>query len=93
MSSAVDADLVAALIKLNIDHRTVEPPAANTPPIRHPGLERIEAVHRWFHLDWTKIDVKLRTSIVEGIAVFLGLFDTPEVARIFCPPKPEHEPN
>ena len=90
-SSVVDSDLVAALIKLNIDHHVVEPPAAHAAN-PSPRLERIEAVHRWFHLDWTKIDVKLRTSIVEGIAVFLGLFDTPEVARMFCPPKPDHEP-
>ena len=90
-SSAVDADLVETLTKLSIDHHVVKPPAAHAAN-PSPRLERIEAVHRWFHLDWTKIDVKLRTSIVEGIAVFLGLFDTPEVARIFCPSKPEHEP-
>ncbi|MDE0166734.1 MAG: TraM recognition domain-containing protein [Bryobacterales bacterium] len=90
-SAVVDADLVATLTKLSIDHRTVEPPAANTAG-KSPRLERIEAVKRWYHLDWMKIDLKLRTSIVEGISVFLGLFDTPEVARMFCPPEPEREP-
>ncbi len=89
-SAAVDAGLVEALTKLDIDHRTVEPPSARAGN-PSPRLERIKAVHRWYHLDWMKIDLKLRTSIVEGISVFLGLFDTPEVARMFCPPKPKRK--
>lgn len=49
---------------------------------------QLEAVARWFHDDWLAMDSKLRTSIVEGIAVFLSLFDdNPDVKRIFCPPK------
>ncbi len=49
---------------------------------------QFEAVRRWFHDDWLAIDQKLRTSIVEGISVFLSLFDdNPDVKRIFCPPK------
>ena len=32
---------------------------------------------------------KLRTSIVEGISVFLSLFDQPQVAGVFCPPPPD----
>ena len=87
-SAVAEEKLKETLFKLSIDHRTIEPPA----PIITPALERIEAVQRWYDHDWTKIDVKLRTSIVEGISVFLGLFDTPEVARVFCPPKPVHEP-
>lgn len=35
-----------------------------------------------------RIENKLRTSIVEGISVFLSLFDdNPAVKRTFCPPK------
>ncbi len=50
--------------------------------------EQLEAVERWYKNDWTAIDVKLRTSIVEGISVFLSLFDTnPALKTIFCPPK------
>ncbi|MGH9476178.1 MAG: TraM recognition domain-containing protein [Terriglobales bacterium] len=49
---------------------------------------QFEAVRRWFHDDWLAIDHKLRTSIVEGISVFLSLFDNnPDVKRIFCPPR------
>jgi hypothetical protein len=52
-------------------------------------LEQLEAVKRWFNEDWKRIEPKLRTSIVEGISVFLSLFDdNPKVKRVFCP-KPE----
>ena len=34
------------------------------------------------------LDTKLRTSIVEGISVFLAMFDLPDVARVFCPSPP-----
>jgi len=55
--------------------------------------ERFEAVKRWFNDDWKRIEPKLRTSIVEGISVFLSLFDdNPAVKRIFCPPKECYDP-
>jgi hypothetical protein len=48
----------------------------------------IDAVKRWFHDDWQRIEPKLRTSIVGGISVFLSLFDdNPKVKRVLCPPK------
>ena len=53
--------------------------------------ERVEAIERWYRNDWTVLDAKLRTSIVEGISVFLSLFDQPEVAGVFCPPPPGPE--
>ncbi len=60
-------------------------------PGRGPGQvlgERLDAVERWYSKDWRNLDVKLRTSIVEGVSVFLSLFDQPDVADIFCPPPP-----
>ena len=48
--------------------------------------QRIEAVNRWYQHDWRMIDNKIRSSIVEGISVFLSIFDLPDVARVFCPP-------
>src|SRR5487761_874780 len=55
--------------------------------------EQLEAVKRWFHNDWRRIDPKLRTSIVEGISVFLSLFgDNPVVNRVFCPPAKCYDP-
>ena len=54
---------------------------------------QFEAVKRWFTHDWSRIDTKLRTSIVEGISVFLSLFDdNPKLKRIFCPPKDCYDP-
>ena len=49
--------------------------------------EQLEAVKRWYENDWKRIDKKLQTSIIEGISVFLSLFDdSPSVKRTFCPP-------
>ena len=55
--------------------------------------EQFAAVSSWFHNDWMRIEPKLRTSIVEGISVFLSLFDdNPAVKRTFCPPKECYDP-
>jgi len=55
--------------------------------------EQFEAVKRWFYQDWARIEPKLRTSIIEGISVFLSLFDdNPDVKRVFCPPKAAYDP-
>ena len=51
--------------------------------------EQVEAIERWYLNDWVALDAKLRTSIVEGISVFLSLFDQSGVAGVFCPPPPE----
>jgi hypothetical protein len=49
--------------------------------------EQLEAVKRWYNGDWKNLDKKLQTSIIEGISVFLSLFDdNPRVKRTFCPP-------
>jgi TraM recognition site of TraD and TraG len=49
---------------------------------------RLDAIHRWFVGPWAKLDGRVKASIVEGIVVFLSLFDeNPEVYRSFCPPR------
>ena len=49
---------------------------------------QLEAVERWFKGNWTRLDSRLRSSITEGIVVFLSLFDdNPAVHRAFCPPR------
>jgi hypothetical protein len=54
--------------------------------------QQFEAVKRWFYQDWARIEPKLRTSIIEGISVFLSLFDdNPDVKRVFCPPKAAYD--
>jgi TraM recognition site of TraD and TraG len=56
-------------------------------------LQQFAAVKRWFYNDWLRIEPRLRTSIVEGISVFLSLFDdNPQIKRIFCPPKAVYDP-
>ena len=54
--------------------------------------ERLEAVRRWDVQDWQALDQKLRSSIIEGLSVFLSVFDLPEVASVFCPPAPPAAP-
>ncbi len=55
--------------------------------------EQLQAVKRWFYNDWRRIEPKLRTSIIEGISVFLSLFDdNPAVKRTFCPPAGCYDP-
>jgi len=56
-------------------------------------LDQLRAVKRWFEEDWRRIEPKLRTSIVEGISVFLSLFDdSPKVKKVFCPKAECYDP-
>src|SRR5262249_21257772 len=68
-------------------------PIRDPDPVRHSDRQQqFEAVKRWFYQDWARIEPKLRTSIIEGISVFLSLFDdNPEVKRVFCPPKAAYD--
>jgi len=69
---------------IEFQRQTIPAPEKSDPDKR----AQLEAVKRWFHDAWRRIEPKLRTSIVEGISVFLSLFDdNPKVKRIFCPPK------
>ena len=72
------------LDKLKLTYRVVWEPG--------PGdevRERVEAVKRWFVNDWQTLDNKIKSSIVEGVSVFLAMFDLPDVAKVFCPDAPE----
>ena len=52
------------------------------------GSTSCEAIDRWFTHGWSRLDHRLRSSITEGIVVFLSLFDdNPAVHRTFCPPR------
>jgi hypothetical protein len=50
--------------------------------------ERFRSVRYWYWEHWKFFRSEVKTSIVQGIAVFLSLFETdPDVRRVFCPPK------
>jgi hypothetical protein len=67
--------------------------ASRKNPVPAQKKAQLEAVERWFFQDWKRIEPKLRTSIVEGISVFLSLFDdNPDVKRTFCPPAECYDP-
>src|SRR5260370_30458358 len=68
--------------------------ASRKNPVPAQKKAQLEAVRRWFFHDWRRIEPKLRTSIVEGISVFLSLFDdNPAVKRTFCPPAQGYDPH
>ena len=75
------------LAKLGVDYEVEAPVPVD--PVRR---ERLDAVRRWHEKDWKALDQKLRSSIIEGLSVFLSVVDLPEVARIFCPPAPPAAP-
>src|SRR5215831_17960579 len=67
--------------------------ASRKNPVPAQKKAQLEAVRRWFFQDWKRIEPKLRTSIVEGISVFLSLFDdNPDVKRTFCPSAECYDP-
>ena len=76
--------VVARLKELQIKYEIEWTESLRSSEIR----QRVEAVNRWYQHDWGMIDNKIRSSIVEGISVFLSIFDLPDVARVFCPPPP-----
>ena len=77
-------EIEALLEELNIAHQTEWSESLRTADIR----QRLDAVKQWYLHDWGMLDNKIRSSIVEGISVFLSIFDLPDVARVFCPPPP-----
>ena len=84
------SDLVDALRTAGIAWALEE---VTPPPKWAEKMAQFEAVKRWFEDDWMRIEPKLRTSIVEGISVFLSLFDdNPRVKYTFCPPKETYQP-
>lgn len=60
----------------------------------HDRKQQLAAVKRWYFGNWIRLEPRLRSSIVEGIVVFLSLFDdNPAVARAFCPPRSAYFPD
>ena len=77
-----DAELEARLAGHGIPFEVRTGDAAICADRRH----RLEAIDRWFTNTWRRLDSKVKASIVEGVVVFLSLFDeNPAVYRTFCP--------
>jgi hypothetical protein len=54
--------------------------------------QQFESVNYWYWEHWKFFRNEVKTSIIQGIAVFLSLFDAdPDVRRVFCPPKDLYE--
>ena len=71
-----------------LEQTTIEATVYEPRPIDPFKKELFDAVDRWYWEHWKHLRPDIRTSVVQGIAVFLSLFDTdPQVKRVFCPPK------
>ncbi len=54
--------------------------------------DRFRSIEYWYWEHWKFFRSEVKTSIIQGIAVFLSLFETdPDVRRVFCPPKALYE--
>ena len=51
-----------------------------------------ESVHYWYWEHWKFFRSETKTSIVQGVAIFLSLFEADaKVRKVFCPPKSSYE--
>ncbi|MGD0445538.1 MAG: TraM recognition domain-containing protein [Edaphobacter sp.] len=57
-------------------------------PYRPDQRDRFDSIQYWYWEHWKFFRSEVKTSIIQGIVVFLSLFETdPDVRRVFCPPK------
>jgi hypothetical protein len=88
-----DADLylitwTEALENLLTQETSAEFDVFSRKPYRPDHRDRFESIQYWYWEHWKFFRSEVKTSIVQGIAVFLSLFETdPDVRRVFCPPK------
>jgi hypothetical protein len=60
----------------------------NRKAYRSEHRDRFDSIQYWYWEHWKFFRSEVKTSIIQGIAVFLSLFETdPDVRRVFCPPK------
>lgn len=84
MAHPYDAELETFLDSKGASYEVRKAKGAGWADRRH----QLEAVERWYAGGWSRLDTRLRSSITEGIVVFLSLFDdNPAVHRAFCPPR------
>jgi TraM recognition site of TraD and TraG len=84
MAHPYDATLEIHLDEHHIPFQVQKPQGSGWQARRH----QLDAVERWYLHGWSRLDARLRSSITEGVVVFLSLFDdNPAVHRAFCPPR------
>jgi type IV secretory system conjugative DNA transfer VirD4/TraG family protein len=77
-----DAELESYLSANDVPYEVRTGNAAICAERRH----RLEAISRWYYNTWSRLDPRVKASIVEGVVVFLSIFDeNPAVYRAFCP--------
>jgi hypothetical protein len=77
-----------ALENLLTQETSVEFDVFTRKPYRPEQRDRFDSIQYWYWEHWKFFRSEVKTSIVQGIAVFLSLFETdPDVRRVFCPPK------
>lgn len=61
-------------------------------PYESEQYDRFDSVRYWYWEHWKFFRSEVKTSIIQGIVVFLSLFETdPQVRRVFCPSKELYE--
>ena len=84
MAHPYDSELETFLASRRVPYRVEKPQGTGW----RNRLHQLEAVERWYRHGWSKLDARLRSSITEGVVVFLSLFDhDPAVQAAFCPPR------
>ncbi|WP_353069857.1 TraM recognition domain-containing protein [Tunturibacter empetritectus] len=81
-----------ALEQLLIQHTSAEFAVYTRRPYQAEQRDLFESVQYWYWEHWKFFRSEVKTSIVQGIVVFLSLFETDaKVRRVFCPPKELYE--
>ena len=84
MAHPYDSELETFLASRHVPYRVEKPQGKGW----QDRLHQLDAVERWYRHGWFKLDARLRSSITEGVVVFLSLFDhNPAVQAAFCPPR------
>ena len=84
MAHPYDSELETYLDGQGVSYRVQRAQGSGWAARKH----QLEALDRWYVHGWSRLDTRLRSSITEGVVVFLSLFDdNPAVHRAFCPPR------
>ena len=84
MAHPYDSELETYLDAQGVPYRVQRAQGSGWAARKH----QLEALERWYVNGWSRLDTRLRSSITEGVVVFLSLFDdNPAVHRAFCPPR------